>query len=512
MTARLRKTLQLIVALVLVIVTIFLLCCNDLKKVVITSAWVITGFSVSSEDGHILVEWDSINSSNIESFQIQITNDNGEPVLAEECSPYSERYRFIDGVHGNAYKIGLNIILSDGQAVKTPVQRAMFLDYSSIKDAPLIKIDTLDGSNPTYDIVSSPTGWGQGTVNNEYETAGLSFIDNGNLNYYSDIKVRIRGNTSAVDKRKGYKLKVKTAVNMMNPQNDEYAHKEWLLIPAYDLKFAVATEIAKICGMEWQPRCSFVNVLMNGDYLGCYWLTEEINASVNRCNIDESGYIIECDAYWWNSDDEYFKIDDQIPQMGYTFTYPDYNQLNDSQLTAIKQHFNQAITYLRNGDKRYLDYIDINTWSAWLLIHDILGTFDSAGSNIYYYKENFKINNANSSKIKMGPVWDFDSAFLSEAGWSKIRNEEFGFFPLLLNETEFIEKYEEKWTEVSDGLMLKVDNKIKEFFIDDKTITKSSFHLNSIRWQTEQITLEEQRTFYRNKLDGQIKWINNNIN
>ena len=42
--------------------------------------------------------------------------------------------------------------------------------------------------------------------------------------------------------------------------------------------------------------------------------------------------------------------------------------------------------------------------------------------------------------------------------------------------------------------------------------SKSSFHLNSIRWQTEQITLEEQRTFYRNKLDGQIKWINNNIN
>ena len=60
--------------------------------------------------------------------------------------------------------------------------------------------------------------------------------------------------------------------------------------------------------MEWQPRYDFVNVILNVDFLGCYWLVEAVGTGEYRCNIQDSGYLIECDAYWWNSNDEYFKI------------------------------------------------------------------------------------------------------------------------------------------------------------------------------------------------------------
>lgn len=62
---------------------------------------------------------------------------------------------------------------------------------------------------------------------------------------------------------------------------------------------------------------------------------------------------------------------------------------------------------LNYKDDRYKEYIDEKTFAAWVLGHDYLGTQDAAGRNMYIYKK----DSSDDSKMKMGPMWDFDSNF-----------------------------------------------------------------------------------------------------
>ncbi len=48
---------------------------------------------------------------------------------------------------------------------------------------------------------------------------------------------------------------------------------------------------------------------------------------------------------------------------------------------------NKIGTLLLNVDEEVFDYIDIELFAKWLLIHNILGTSDAEGSNMYFVKK-----------------------------------------------------------------------------------------------------------------------------
>lgn len=482
------------------------------QKIVIPPDWKIKGLNVCSNDGYISVEWDSINAFNLDSIQIEVKDDNDDLLILEECSPYSDSYKFNEGEHGSAYKFKVSLILSDGNIISSNSLRSVFVNYSNLKDIPLFRIDTLDGENPQCRYVSGPEGsWGRGIADNEYCSAQMNILNDNKKVFTEMIQIRVRGNTSAYLQKKPYRIKVSKAVNLLDLKESKYSHEDWYLIPVTDLKFVVGNEVSKLCGMEWQPRYDFVNVILNGDFLGCYWLVEAVGTGEYRCNIQDSGYMIECDAYWWNSNDEYFKIDDQILQMGYTFKHPSFSDLAKGDLEKIKGHLNDGINYLKNDDARYEQYIDISSWASWLLAHDILGTRDAGGSNMFYYKETFDDNDPFSSKIKMGPVWDFDSSFLIVDYWSQIRVNEHGYFPLLLRQQKFKQVYAENWEAISKTLVQTVDERVLDFSEQKEQGIEQSLYLDSVRWKTKQLDIESQKETIHNWFVSRTEWLNSNI-
>jgi hypothetical protein len=95
----------------------------------------------------------------------------------------------------------------------------------------------------------------------------------------------------------------------------------------------------------------------------------------------------------------------------------------------------------------YTEYIDVESFANWMLAHDILGDIDAAGSNIFLTK----YDDSSTSKIMMGPLWDFDWIMNAEE-WAYIHK--FYYFPLLFeseNET-FRNTYSRRWKDIKDIL------------------------------------------------------------
>ena len=82
--------------------------------------------------------------------------------------------------------------------------------------------------------------------------------------------------------KKPYKIKLgkKTALIGM-PKNKHWA----LLKPTEDT--VAGLQLGKLMGMEWALSFRPVEVVLNGDYIGLYFLTETIRIDENRVNIYE---------------------------------------------------------------------------------------------------------------------------------------------------------------------------------------------------------------------------------
>ena len=138
-------------------------------------------------------------------------------------------------------------------------------------------------------------------------------------------------------------------------------------------------------------------------------LMEAIDRNESRVDVSEDGYIIERDAYWWN---ESVKFTTKNYGQKFTFKYPDDDDITEGQLSYIDGYMNSLELHIADGS--YDDYIDVESFARWLLIHDFLGSWDAAGSNIFVSK----YDTTEKTKLRMLTNWDFDSNFMQEGAWS----------------------------------------------------------------------------------------------
>ena len=74
--------------------------------------------------------------------------------------------------------------------------------------------------------------------------------------------------------------------------------------------------LSEYCGMEWTVHMKIVNVIINGDWKGMYYLSENPKAARSAGHITKNGFMVENDPYWWKADTVYFDIDEQqVPDL-----------------------------------------------------------------------------------------------------------------------------------------------------------------------------------------------------
>lgn len=255
----------------------------------------------------------------------------------------------------------------------------------------------------------------------ENETVSTVYVVGNNGKYiHADNKtgVRGRGNASWGFAQKPYRLKFDKKVKLLDAPAEA---KKWTLLSPYGdksmMRNILAFEISRRVGAEYTPYCQPVDVIMNGEYRGCYQLCDQIDVRENRVDITEmkpednsgtnlsGGYLIEIDANA-GSEKSNFWSNKGIPV---TIKSPDDEKITAEQKKYIKDAFNTLesrifSTGFTDEKAGYRQYFDIESFLKHFIVGELSGNTDTYWST-YMYKER------GDQKFYTGPVWDFDIAF-----------------------------------------------------------------------------------------------------
>lgn len=210
-----------------------------------------------------------------------------------------------------------------------------------------------------------------------------------------------RGNYTWTVPKKPYKIKFQNAVQLLDlPEGKKFA----LLAKYHDpglIHAALGFRTGKPLDFEWVPSYAYVELVLNGEYVGNYQLVESIQASKNRINIDKKmGFILE-EIYPDRLDTEWVHFFSSLEHKLYEFKDPDEEDVCEEQKAYAEDVFDELERNLSDADMEWKEYVDATSFVKW---YYWVNVFNLDECNIYLVK----YDNTLASKIKMGPVWDYD--------------------------------------------------------------------------------------------------------
>ena len=394
---------------------------------------------------------------------------------------------------------------------------------------PVVVVNTMDGEEPTSEVITykigsitrtSITNAVQKEARMQIYRGGILWYDSGDyIDDVSGIKIRHRGNTSAAFfENKPFKLKLQKKADLIDTQEDgdntDRRSKDWVLLNnVHTIDLPLAYKLSNLIGLEYTPRMQFVNVIINGNYRGMYVLAENISRDKEcRINVDkQDGYIIEFDAYFWK---EPLSFKSQFTgYMQWTLKYPDPEDLTAEQMENIRSDIQRFEASVSSQD--YPNLIDIKSIAKWMLVHDIMGTRDSGGCNMYVART----DRQDASLMRMPAVWDMASSSMDVLDeWSKSHTDLGLFFShLFANEQcmEFTKEYVKEWKRIKEENVF--DSLI--VFIDGYTSTpegigvKNSAPHHMQRWSLSYglVDLERKTVSAKEWMNNRQLWLDENI-
>lgn len=284
-----------------------------------------------------------------------------------------------------------------------------------------------DGSTKNYVLVFSdtqlPTVYistnGVPIDSKENYVQGYLRIKNGLSSdslFGGDLEIRGRGNSTWNMPKKPYKIKLAKKAGLLGLHKS----KQWVLLANYADKSLVRNEVgfelSRRIGLAYTPSARFVDLILNGVYVGNYQLTDQIDVDENKVNIKEQpkgaatlpdisgGYLTEVDGFAY-TEAVHFTTS---RNMAVSVHYPDDDEINSAQIDYITQHFGRFEDSLFSPNfadpvNGYQKYFDLDSYVNWYLVNEIIGNPDIFWST-YLYK------NFNNDKLFTGPVWDLDIA------------------------------------------------------------------------------------------------------
>lgn len=333
---------------------------------------------------------------------------------------------------------------------KRIIKKEKFIyDYKAISELPIISLNTEENKIPKADVLypEDPLScWGYTTINNTKVEGIMDMYKDGDLAYSSKMSFRIRGNTSSAGVRKpSYKLELKQSMDLLFRTTSDYKSKEWYLLNCgNNINTVIASLLAQQINRGWAPKFEMVSLLINNDYRGTYLLYEKAK-SPDRMEIKNSGFLIENDPYWWKPDTKFFRTENQMLPMAYTYIKPKFDEDD-----KIYEYMALIDSKIESRDKDLFDYLDIDSAVDWILSQDIILQEDYAGSNLFLYRED------NKSLLKFGPSWDFDLTLTSENPnqFAGIHNIDVSvFFPELFDYVNFKNEYRNRLLEIEKTIV-----------------------------------------------------------
>lgn len=283
-----------------------------------------------------------------------------------------------------------------------------------------------------------------GTIADAPINATMKIIDNGPgyLNNYTDIPNDYNGNIS-INYRGHYSLtlpqkpyKIETLDPALVAQNVSLLgmplESDWVFVPNYNDKVFMRNTLSYKIFSEmgnYAPRTKFCEVVLDGKYQGIYLLGEDIRRNKNRVDIAKlkttdiagidvtGGYIIKNDYSASSTDNwllNFHPINHPTYNVRLVYEYPKPEDITAEQKTYIQTFVNDYETALYSStftspDSGYRKYIDTGSFIDYLIVNELSRNIDGFKKSCYFNKD--KDLPTSISKLKGGPVWDFDWAW-----------------------------------------------------------------------------------------------------
>ena len=254
------------------------------------------------------------------------------------------------------------------------------------------------------------------------DAKGIAGYDNiGSASAPLNMEIKGRGNYSwSGFNKKPYRIKLADKQALLGMNKSKHftllAHADDAKDKKGYMRNAVGFQLSKMIGIAWTPEALPLEIVMNGDYIGLYFLTEHIRVDKDRVNIVEQedeetdaqkitgGWLVEIDNY---DDDPHITIEEG-GQRTMWVTYKTPEVLSYQQEAYLTQQI-QLIDNLVYGDKHsdeLWQHLDMDALARFYIVQEITDNYESFHGSCYLYKEM-----GDNEKWKFGPVWDFGSAF-----------------------------------------------------------------------------------------------------
>ncbi len=273
-----------------------------------------------------------------------------------------------------------------------------------LTNLPTVVINTAGGA----DIVSK----------GNYINSNVYIVSGGGKELLSAAQTQIkgRGNASWDFPKKPYKIKF---AEKQSPLGAPAHDKTWTLINNYGdktlMRNILAFEVSRRVGMAYTPFCTPVDVILNGEYEGCYQLCDQVEVDGGRVPAKD-GYLIEIDAYNYTEAVNFWSA----KGMPVTVKYPDSDKITQAQKSFIQNYFGKMENAVFASDFKdakdgYRKNLDLDSFLKNFIVGEFCGNTDTYWS-VYMYKD------AKEGVLYTGPVWDYDLAFENDGRTYPINN------------------------------------------------------------------------------------------
>lgn len=327
------------------------------------------------------------------------------------------------------------------------------------------------------------------------------------------MQIRGRGHSSWKGPKKPYKIKLAKKTAMMGmPQN-----KHWALLKPTENTVA-GLQLGILMGMEWTPSLQPVEVVLNGDYIGLYFLTETIRIDENRVNIHEQqdketkpdlikgGWLVEVDNY---HDENQITIP-ECSKWNLTLRYHSPEDLSNAQLQWLTDEFKSINDAIYSSDKTstaWEDYIDVESMARFFILQEVMDNPDGFHGSFYLHKDL-----ADNARWVAGPIWDLVCYNREKTDYTFRMKVHYGFTPHWIGEIiqydSFCKAVERVWREVYPNRLPEIYNQIDEIVLP----LGSAWANDCARWNedpTQTALLRADRI--KNALRRNIEWFDNHL-
>lgn len=267
-------------------------------------------------------------------------------------------------------------------------------------------------------------------VTKDYYITGKYYLDANGIEGYESIgspenplplSIKGRGNASWRLEKKPYKIKLdKKAALMGMPKSKQFAlmahYEDWRGYLIDESGF----ELSRRIGMSFTPKQEPIELVLNGDYVGIYFLTQNIKVDKERVNIveqDDNDTIPENVTGGWLLEKDNYQDSPQIVlpnDFKLWFTVHSPEVLSDVQYNYISDFLSKADSLICSPDKSqalWKKYIDIDTLARYYIVSEIVENTEAFSGSCYMHKDR-----GENTKIVFGPMWDFGSSFAHPSG------------------------------------------------------------------------------------------------